>query len=65
VTEDTWNFDEISFQMGVIMTAKVITGTDMLAGLEQYSQEIENASQSLNASMRWGWQFYYRLFMKQ
>jgi hypothetical protein len=26
--EDTWNFDETGFQMGVIITAKVITGTD-------------------------------------
>ena len=26
--EDVWNFDETGFQMGVIATAKVITGTD-------------------------------------
>jgi len=26
--EDTWNFDETGYQMGVIATAKVVTGTD-------------------------------------
>jgi hypothetical protein len=26
--EDTWNFDEAGFQMGVIATATVVTGTD-------------------------------------
>jgi hypothetical protein len=26
--EDTWNFDETGFQMGVISTARVVTGTD-------------------------------------
>jgi hypothetical protein len=26
--DDTWNFDETGFQMGVIATAKVVTGTD-------------------------------------
>jgi hypothetical protein len=26
--EDTWNFDETGFQIGVIATAKVVTGTD-------------------------------------
>jgi len=28
LNKDTWNFDETGFQMGVITTAKVITGTD-------------------------------------
>jgi hypothetical protein len=27
--DDTYNFDETGFQMGVITTAKVVTGTDM------------------------------------
>ena len=26
--KDTWNFDETGFQMGVIATVKVVTGTD-------------------------------------
>ena len=28
LNDDTWNFDETGFQMGVIATAKVVTGTD-------------------------------------
>ena len=35
--EDVWNFDETGYQMGVLTTAKVVTGTDGAGGLEQYS----------------------------
>jgi hypothetical protein len=54
LNEDTWNFDETGFQMGVIATARVVTGTDRAGRPRTIEQAIENGSQSLNVSMRLG-----------